>query len=182
MYCKIDNSDLVVPFYDEIPKDAQYPCSTVRMRYDKDDHRYYLTEAGLSHYGIVCEPAEVNKLIRTTTDHIYSYIAIMAQTAYNVMCYRIARSFFGRVKTAREGRLEFERMLARQAEFINDYGDAKKTPKIVVNPDTGRIKDNDVDMSTGFWLHDEVLIWLRTNYLLDPNVYYRPGEIEWSKY
>lgn len=182
MYNKIDNSGFVVPYYDDIPKDAQFPCSTLRMRYDKEDHRYYLTEAALSHYGIACDPADVVKIIRTATDHIYSYIAIMAQTAYNVMCYRIAKSFFGRVKSAKEGRLEFERMLAKQAEFICDFGDAKKTPKLIVVPDTGRIKDNDMNLSTGFWLNDEVLIWLRTNYLLDPNVIYRSSEVKWNEY
>lgn len=182
MNYKIDNSDLVVPFYDEIPKGAQYPCSTERMRYDRDDHRYYLTEAALSHYGIDCEPSEIKRLIRTATDHVYSYIAIAAQTKYNLMCYRIAKSLFGRFKTAKEGRLEFERMLARQAEFINDFGDAKKTPKMVVNPDTGRLRDNEIDLSSGFWLHDEVLIWLNVNYLTDPNMVYHLGEVNWAEY
>lgn len=178
----IDNSKLVIPFYDEIPPEAQYPCSTERLVYDKDDHRYYLTEAALSHYGIDCEPREMKKLIRTATDHIYSYIAIMAQTKYNLMCYRIAKSYFGRVKTAKEGRLEVERMLAKQAEFINDFGDAKKTPKMVVNPESGRVRDNDVDLSSGYWLNDEVLLWLNVNYLTDPNAVYRLGEVQWSEY
>ncbi len=169
MYEKVNNDKLVIPFYDDMPTNAIYPCDTERMRYDKDDHRYYLTEAALSHYGIDCEPNEIKKLLWTTTDHIYSYIAVMAQTKYNLMCYRIAKSLFGRVKTPREGRFEFERMLAKQAEFITDFGDAKKTPKMIVNSENGRIRDNDADMSAGYWLHDEVLIWLRVNYLLDPN-------------
>ena len=177
-----DNSKLVVPFYDDIPSDAVYPCSTERMRYDKDDHRYYLTEAGLSYYGIDCEGSEIKKLIYTATDHIYSYIAIMAQTKYDFMCYRIAKSFFGRSKTPKAGRIEVERMLAKQAEFINDYGDAKKTPKLIVSPETGRVRDNDVDMSTGFWLNDEVLVWLRVNYLTDPNAKCAPWQIDWSAY
>ena len=177
-----DNSKLVVPFYDDIPSDAVYPCSTERMRYDKDDHRYYLTEAGLSYYGIDCEGSEIKRLIYTATDHIYSYIAIMAQTKYDFMCYRIAKSFFGRSKTPKAGRIEVERMLAKQAEFINDYGDAKKTPKLIVSPETGRVRDNDVDMSTGFWLHDEVLVWLRVNYLTDPNAIWSPWQIDWSAY
>ncbi len=169
MYQDNDNSKLIIPFYDEIPSNAQYPCDTELMRYDKNDHRYYLTDVAIEHYDIDCEPNEIKRLIRTATDHIYSYIAIMAQTKYNLMCYRIAKSLFGRVKTAREGRLEFERMLVKQAEFINDFGDAKKTPKMVVSQESGRIRDNDVDMSTGYWLDDEVLIWLQTNYLTDPN-------------
>lgn len=169
MYHNTDHSGLIVPFYDDIPLDAIYPCHTARMRYDKDEHRYYLTEAALSYYGIDCEPQDVKRLLRTATDHVYGYIAITAQTKYNLMCYRIAKSFFGRVKTPKEGRLEFERMLARQAEFINDYGDAKRTPKMIVNADSGRLRDNDIDMSSGYWLHDEVLIWLKTNYLTDPN-------------
>ncbi len=169
MYQDNDNSKLVIPFYDAIPNDAKYPCDTARMRYDKDDHRYYLTDEAIEYYGIDCEQREIRKLIRIATDHIYSYIAIMAQTKYNLMCYRIAKSLFGRVKTAKEGRLEFERMLVKQAEFINEFGDAKLTPKIVVSQESGRLRDNDVDMSTGYWLHDEVLIWLRTNYLTDPN-------------
>ena len=181
-YAPIDNSKLVIPVYDDIPPDAQYPCDTERMIYDKDDHRYYLTEAALSHYGIDCDPGEVKKLIRTATDHVYSYIAVMAQTKYNLMCYRIAKSLFGRVKTPKEGRLEVERMLAKQAEFINDFGDAKKTPKMVVSLESGRVRDNDVDFSTGFWLHDEVLLWLNVNYLTDPNAVYRPGEVKWSEY
>lgn len=164
-----DNSALIIPFYDEIPSDAKYPCDTERLRYDKSDHRYYLTNAAIEYYGIDCEQSEVKRLIRTATDHIYSYIAVMAQTKYNLMCYRIAKSLFGRVKTAKEGRLEVERMLVKQAEFINDFGDAKRTPKMVVNPESGRVRDNDIDMSTGYWLDDEVLIWLRTNYLTDPN-------------
>ncbi len=164
-----DNGKLKIPFYDVIPSDALYPCDTARMRYDKDDHRYYLTDEAIEYYGIDCEDREIRKLIRTATDHIYSYIAIMAQTKYNLMCYRIAKSLFGRVKTVKEGRLEFERMLVKQAEFINEFGDAKLTPKIVVSQESGRLRDNDVDMSTGYWLHDEVLIWLRTNYLTDPN-------------
>lgn len=181
MYYNVDNSNLVVPHYDNIPLNAVYPCSTERMRYDKDDHRYYLTEAALSHYGVDCEPDEIKKLIWTATDHIYSYIAIMAQTKYNFMCYRIAKSFFGCVKMPKEGRLEFERMLYRQADFVNEYGDAKKTPKMVVNQESGRVRDNDVDMSSGYWLHDEVLIWLRTNNLLDPNA---TGEwqVKWAEY
>ena len=93
----------------------------------------------------------------------------MAQTKYNLMCYRIAKSLFGRVKTAREGRLEFERMLVRQAEYINEFGDAKRAPKMTVSQESGRLRDNDVDMSSGFWLDDEVLLWLQTNYLTDPN-------------
>ncbi len=169
MYQENDNSKLIIPFYDTIPSDAQYPCDTERMRYDKDDHRYYLTDAAIEYYGIDCEQREIKKLIRTATDHIYSYIAIMAQTKYNLMCYRIAKSNFGRVKTKKEGRLEFERMLVRQAEFVNEFGDAKMTPKLIVTPESGRLRDNDVDMASGYWLHDEVLIWLRTNYLLDPN-------------
>lgn len=181
MYSNIDNSGLIVPHYDDIPGDAVYPCNTERMRYDKDDHRYYLTDAALSHYGIDCEPKKTKWLIYTATDHIYSYIAVMAQTKYNLMCYRIAKSLFGRVKTEKEGRLEFERMLARQAKFINNYGDAKETPKMIVSQESGRLRDNDVDMSSGFWLYDEVLIWLRTNYLTDPNA---TGEwlAKWSEY
>ena len=73
-------------------------------------------------------------------------------------------------------------MLAKQAEYINDFGDAKKAPKLVVSAETGRIKDNDVDLSTGFWLNDEVLVWLRTVYLLDPNVRYSPFEVKWDEY
>lgn len=165
---KIDNSGLVIPFYDDIPIDAKYPFDTERMRYNKEDHRYYLTDAAIEYYGIDCEQSEIKRLIRTATDHIYSYIAVMAQNKYNLMCYRIAKSLFGRLKTAREGRLEVERMLVKQAEFINDFGDAKRTPKMVVQ-ESGRLRDNDVDMSTGYWLDDEVLIWLRTNYLTDPN-------------
>lgn len=181
MYYDVDNSELVVPYYEDIPLNAVYPCSTERMKYDKADHRYYLTEAALSYYGIDCEPNKIRKLLRTATDHIYSFIAIMALTKYNFMCYRIAKSFFGRVKSHQEGRLEFERMLAKQAEFIADYGDAKKTPKMIVNADSGRLRDNDVDMSAGYWLHDEVLIFLRINNLLDPNA---RGEwkVKWSEY
>ncbi len=169
MYQDNDNSKLVIPFYDTIPGDAQYPCDTERMRYDKEDHRYYLTDAAIEYYGIDCEQREIKRLIRTATDHIYSYIRVMAQTKYNLMCYRIAKSLFGRVKTAREGRLEFERMLVRQAEYINEFGDAKRAPKMTVNQESGRLRDNDVDMSSGFWLDDEVLLWLQTNYLTDPN-------------
>ena len=169
MYEKINNDKLVIPFYDDMPTNAIYPCDTERMRYDKDDHRYYLTEAALSHYGIDCEPNEIKKLLWTTTDHIYSYIAVMAQTKYNLMCYRIAKSYFGRVKTPKEGRIEFERMLLKQAEFINDFGAAKRTPKMLVSQESGRARDNDVDMASGYGLKDEGLIWLRTNYLTDPN-------------
>ena len=169
MYTNIDNSNLIIPFYDEIPSNAQYPCDTERMRYDKEDHRYYLTDAAIEYYGIDCEQRGIQKLIRTATDHIYSYIRVMAQTKYNLMCYRIAKSLFGRVKTAREGRLEFERMLVRQAEYINEFGDAKRAPKMTVSQESGRLRDNDVDMSSGFWLDDEVLLWLQTNYLTDPN-------------
>lgn len=180
-YEPIDNSGLIIPKYDEIPSGVRFPCTTERMRYDKDDHRYYLTEAALSYYGIDCEPHEIKKLIRTATDHIYSYIAVMAQTKYNLMCYRIAKSNFGRVKTKKEGRLEFERMLAKQAEFINDFGDAKKTPKMAVT-ESGRVRDNDVDLSSGYWLNDEVLLWLNVNYLTDPNAVYHIGQVNWSEY
>ena len=181
-FTPIDNSKLVVPFYDEIPANAVYPCSTERMRYDKEDHRYYLTEAGLSHYGIVCEPRDVKRLIYSATDHLYSYIQVTAQTKYNMMCYRIAKSYFGSTKSPREGRLEVERMLAKQAEFINDFGDAKKTPKMVVNPESGRVRDNDVDLASGYWLNDEVLLWLNVNYLTDPNAVYGPFQVNWSEY
>lgn len=178
----IDNSKLVVPFYDSIPPEAEFPCNTERLKYDKDDHRYYLTEAALSHYGIDYEPSQTKRLCRLATEHIYSYISLMAQTKYNLMCYRIAKSLFGRHKSHKEGRLEFERMLAKQADYINDYGDTKKTPKLIVSPETGRMKDQDVDMSTGFWLHDEVLGWLNSNYLTDPNAIHNTWQVNWSEY
>jgi hypothetical protein len=40
---------------------------------------------------------------------------------------------------------------------------------MTVSQESGRLRDNDVDMSSGFWLDDEVLLWLQTNYLTDPN-------------
>lgn len=179
---QIDNSDLVIPFYDVIPKDAVFPCDTERMRYDKDAHRYYLTEAGLSHYGIDFDPQRVKWLTRKATDHIYSYIELMAQTKYNFMCYRIAKSNFGRVKSKKEGRRELEEKLALQAEFINDFGDSKNTPKMTVSAESGRMKDQDTDMSTGFWLNDEVLNWLNANYLTDCNAVHNTWEVRWDEY
>lgn len=179
---KVDNSGLKIPFYDEIPSNAQYPCDTERLVYNKDDHRYYLTEAAIAYYGIDCDPQGVKKLIRTATEHIYAYIQVTAKTNYNLMCYRIAKSLFGKFKSEREGRLEVERMLARQAEYINDFGDARKAPKMVVNPETGRIRDNDTDMSTGFWLDDEVLSWLKISHLDDPNAINLVWRVEWEKY
>jgi hypothetical protein len=178
----IDNSGLVIPYYTEIPPDALYPCGTARMRYDKGDHRYYLTEAALSHYGVNFEPEQAERLCRAATGHIYSYIELMAQTKYNLMCYRIAKSLFGRHKSKREGRQELERKLAVQAEFIADYGDARKTPKLTVNPETGRLKETDNDSSNGFWLHDDVLNWLNVNYLTDCNATCNPWEINWNEY
>lgn len=178
----IDNSGLIIPYYTEITPSAVYPCSTERLRYDKDDHRYYLTESALSHYGIDFDPASVTRLIRTATEHIYSYIALMAQTKYNIMCYRIAKSLFGRYKSPREGRQEVERMLSKQAEYINEFGDAKKTSKMVVSAETGRLKENDVNMSTGWWLDDEVLNWLNVSYLTDPNAVYSAWEVRWAEY
>lgn len=179
---KVDNSALEVPYYDELHPEAQYPCDTPFLKYNKSDHRYYLTEAALKHYGIDCEPAEVKRLIRTATEHIYDYIQATAATNYNLMCYRIAKSLFGRFKSASEGRLEVERMLARQAEYINDFGDARKAPKMVVSPDTGRIRDNDTDMTTGFWLDDGVLSWLKACHLNDPNAISLAWRVEWDKY
>lgn len=181
-YDKIDNSKLKIPFYLETPPDAFYPHDTETMVYDKNLHYYFLTEKGLSQYHVDFDPSETKRLIRTATMHIYSYIALMAQTSVNVMNYRIAKSLLGRHKSKKDGRLEFERMLATQAEFVSDFGDAKKTPKIVVNPDSGRMRDQSVDKSDGFWLHDEVLDWLNANYLTDPNVAFRPWEIDWSEY
>jgi hypothetical protein len=181
-YKPIGNSALVVPFYKETPPDAVYPHNTERMVYDKDDHRYYLTEAGLSHYGIDFEPERVKWLIRKASDHIYSYITFMAQTNADLMHYRIAKSLFGRHKSAREGRRQVERVLALQAEFINDYGDGKNTPKIIVSPETGRIRDQAVDMSEGFWLQDEVLGWLNSTHLTDPNIVYSPFQVKWDEY
>lgn len=179
---KVDNSDLIIPFYDEPRSDSQYPCDTPFLKYDKNDHRYYLTEAGISHYGIGCDPSEVKRLIRTATEHIYDYIQVTAKTNYNLMCYRVAKSLFGRFKSEREGRLEVERMLARQAEYINEFGDARKAPKMVVNAETGRIRDNDTDMTTGFWLDDGVLSWLIGNHLNDPNAIMLAWRVEWNKY
>lgn len=179
---RINNSALVIPFYTEVPTNAVYPHDTERMRYDKDDHRYYLTEAGLSYYGIDFDPDKAKWLARTATTHVYSYITLMAQTNANLMYYRIAKSLFGRHKSAREGRLSVERILATQAEYINDYGDAKKAPKMVVSPETGRIRDQGVNMSEGFWLQDEVLSWLNSNYLTDANAVYNPCEVRWSEY
>lgn len=178
----IDNSTLVVPFYTETPPNAVYPHDTERMRYNKDDHRYYLTEAGLSHHGIEFDPEKAEWLIRTATSHVYSYITLMAQTRADLMHYRIAKSLFGRYKSPREGRLEVERILALQAEYINDFGDAKKTPKMVVSPETGRIRDQNINMADGFWLHDEVLGWLNSNHLTDPNAIYNYWEVDWGSY
>lgn len=177
----IDNSALVVPFYETILPDAKYPCNTERLKYDKDDHRYYLTETALPHYGIDCEDERISKLIYTATEHLYSYIALMAQTKYNLMCYRIAKSLFGRFKSKREGRFELERMLAKQADHINEWGDAKRTTKVTMG-ETGRLKDQDIDMSSGWWLDDEVLTWLKVNYLTDPNAVYSVGDVKWNEY
>ena len=178
----IDNSDLVIPFYDEIPKDAVFPCDTARMKYNKDDHRYYLTEAGLSYHGIIFDPSKARWLINKATDHLYSYISLMAITKKDLMHYRIAKSLFGRHKSRREGRYEVERMLAKQAEFISENGDAKGAPKMIVSPETGRMRDQDVDMSTGFWLNDEVLNWLEAMHLTDPNAVYSEFMVNWSEY
>lgn len=98
------------------------------------------------------------------------------------MCYRIAKSLFGRYKSSREGRQEIERMLARQAEYIAEFGDAKRTSKMIVSTETGRLKDNDVNMATGWWLNDEVLNWLTVNYLTDPNATYTAWEVKWDEY
>lgn len=178
----IDNSDLVIPFYDSIPREAVYPCDTARLKYNKDDHRYYLTEAGLSHYGIDFDPARVKWLVNKATDHLYSYICLMAQSKKDIMHYRIAKSLFGRHKSRREGRLEVEKMLALQAEFINNFGDAKNTPKMVISPETGRMKDQDVDMSAGFWLADEVLSWLNAAHLTDCNAVFNEFMVKWTEY
>jgi hypothetical protein len=178
----ISNAALDIPFFSDPREASLFPHNSERMTYDKDDHRYYLTEAGLSHYGVNFDPQGVKRLIRDTTDHIYSYICLMAQTAYNIMHYRIAKSLFGRNKSPFEGRLEFERTLARQAEFIVRFGNARETPKLVMSPETGRIKEAEPNPQSGFWLDDTVLGWLGSNHLLDPNIKAPPLFIDWSKY
>jgi hypothetical protein len=140
-----------------------------------------LTEAGLSNNDVNFDSANWKKLSRTATEHIYDYIDIMAQVNRDVQYYRIAKSLFGRHRSEKEGRKEVERMLARQADFISEFGDARKTPKTVVD-DKGRIIEQKTMPESGFWLEDSVLVWLDRSRLIEPNITHSFFQIDWSSF
>ena len=191
----IDNSGLIIPFYSDRElasgKDRegyplQFPCDCRLIRYDKRVHRYFLTEEGMIEFGIsaVRGGGSFNWLSRTATDHLYSYIHLMSQTKQNAQDYRLAKGWLGRNTQFKDARFNLYENLCKQAEFINDFGDGKKTPKVAVMQAgrSGQKGDSKLEAESGFWLLDDVLVWLRTNWLLDPNLVWNAWDIDWSKY
>ena len=177
----ISNKDLIIPHYDNEESCQVFPCNTDYMIYNKAEHRYYLTEAGLTKHGVQFSNGdEATMLINTATKHIYKYIQACTFAKYNIMCYRIAKSLFGRDTPKVQGRLEFEEILAEQAQYIAENGDTMNTPKMITNPDNGRMTANKLEFKDGYFLADSVLLWIQSHYLDDINV--QGGIFDRSKY
>lgn len=111
-----------------------YPCSTQFMVYNGLEHKYYLTEEGLNHYGIDVERKYINPVknktqyfIRLVTKKIYDYINYKAGIAnFQVQMYRIATAPTNIYNDQYAFRKAFEQILIDEAQWLIDNGDSAK--------------------------------------------------------
>jgi len=186
----MNNSELRVPVYTEQDLDtlgdkALYPHSTAFLRYDKHDHMFYLTQHAFSKWGIawdkIADPTG-EFLARIVTEHIYTSIDVLAQVKRNDQYYRMAKGWLHPSMTPRSAYREIERMFARQAKHVVQFGDARNTPKMVVNPETGRTREQHTGIDDCYWLEDSVFAWLESRYLTDPNIEHGLFTIHWAEF
>jgi len=185
----VNNDNLFVPVYSEADLDrlggeAIYPHSTKWLIYDKHDHMFYLTRDGLNKWGVnvdaKADPTGQH-LIRMTTEHIYGAIDALAQVKRDTQMYRLAKGMLSPLITPRSAYREIERNFARQAARNARYGDTRNTPKVIVNPETGRVREQFTELSDCYWLDDSVLQWLRLRFLTDANIQ-GSHQIRWHEF
>jgi len=130
-----------VPFYndpDDFAEDSpkypnKFPCDTQYMEYNPLLHRYFLNEAGLSHYNIdtrkyiTDSPDPVRELIQKTSKKVYDYIQYKAgRTCYHIQMYRIATAPKTIYPDQYFMRKQFEEALADQARWLVDNSDSAR--------------------------------------------------------
>jgi len=124
-----------------------YPCNTQFMVYNPLIHRYFLTEAGLSHYGIdfsLYETTEVNNkakaLIEKTSKKVYDYIQYKSgRQCYQIMMYRIATAPTAIYPDQYYVRKMFEQALADQARWLVTNGDSAEFGRSTFAVDSGEV-------------------------------------------
>ncbi len=127
-----------IPFYND-PEDFidgtnKFPCDTQYMVYNPLLHRYFLTPAGLSYYGIDAErqyastnPNKVQELIQRTSKKVYDYIQYTSgRKCFQIQMYRIATAPKTIYPDQYYMRKQFEEALAEQARFIVESGDSAR--------------------------------------------------------
>lgn len=125
-----------VPYYND-PTDFEggnntYPCSTQYMVYNGLEHKYYLTEEALNHYGIDVQRKYINDVanktehfIRLVTKKIYDTINYKCgYQNFQVQTYRIATAPTAIYQDQYAFRKAFEEILVAQARWIIDNGDS----------------------------------------------------------
>lgn len=186
-----NNKDLVVPFY--TPEDIatleelKFPFDCKYMRYDKRKHQYFLTEEALVEWDIPLEdnqPEYKRHFIEQVSRAVYSYIKVKSGvTNYAKMMYRIAKGLGAPNLSYLDFRTIFlEEILLVQARSMSEGGYAKDMPKAVINPDSGRIKANDLSETDGYWLHDDVITALDSLNLTSSQRIRNSYGINWSEY
>lgn len=123
---------------------AAYPCNTQYMIYNPLLHRYFLTEEGLSHYGVDYSQYasggadRLSELIKKTSKKVYDYIQYKSgRTCYQIMLYRIAAAPPTVYPDQYFMRKQFEEALADQARYLVENGDSARYSRANMDTDTG---------------------------------------------
>ena len=185
------NKDLVIPFYteEEIMEGniTQFPFNDKYMTYDKRKHQYMLTEDALVENGITLDdnqPDAKKIFLEQVSRAVYSQIKVKAGvTNYAKMMYRIAKGYGAQNLSQLDFRTIFmDEVLLVQAKYMAEGGYAKDMPKVVLNPDTGRVKASDMSNVDGYWLHDDVITTLDALNLTKPQRIVWSSDIHWDEY
>jgi len=129
--------------FEQLGDQAKFPNNTQFMVYNPLLHRYFLTEEGLSHYGIdvhrkyvTDNPNKVEELIQKTSKKVYDYIQYKAgRDCYHVQMYRIAtapKTIYPDQYTMRK---QFEELLADQARYLVENSDSARYSRANIEND-----------------------------------------------
>lgn len=185
-----DNSKLVVPLYDEThPMPAMgisFPFSDKYMKYDKTLHRYFLTPEAMTKYEVefVDEKTteEMKVFLEKVTNAVYSAIKEKAgKRNYPFMCFRIAKGYAQNMSPLDFRRMFFNDIMLEQARYMAGAGYAKDMQKVIMS-ETGRLKDNNLEKSDLYWLHDDVITSLEMLNLTNPQRINQMWGAKWSEY
>lgn len=186
-----DNRALEIPEYtdEQLRKLPQlfFPYSDEYMVYDKRTHQYFLTNKALIEYGIEIDqndnPNELNAFLRSVTTAVYSAIKVKAGNLnYPKMMYRIAKGLGAPNLSPLDFRnaFLFDVMLIQARYMVG--GNAKDNAKVIMTNEAGRMKANDLNVDDLYWLHDDVIIALKSLNLLNPQRIIDHYSIDWASY